>query len=84
VAYGLAVAEMTEQIIPIDMPTDPEEIKKAMDVRRQAVRIMLAELTMLSERLRKVIGPGDWLQYTASQTEESGSDIFGVARERQA
>jgi hypothetical protein len=75
---------MKENVIPIDMPTDPEEIKKAMAVRRQAVRIMLAELTMLSERLRKVMGPAAWLQWTASQTEASESDIFGVAKERQA
>jgi hypothetical protein len=53
-------------------PTDPEMIKAHMDARRQAVRILLAELTMLSERLRNIIGPAAWLEYMG----KSNSDVM--------
>lgn len=66
-----------------DLPTNPEDIKKAIDVRRQATRIMMAEITVLSELLRKTIGPVEWLRYMSETVQSGGSDIFGVARERQ-
>ena len=66
-----------------DLPTNPVDIKKAIDVRRQATRIMMAEITVLSELLRKIIGPVEWLKYMQETVQSGESDIFGVARERQ-
>ena len=66
-----------------DLPTNPVDIKKAIDVRRQATRIMMAEITVLSELLRKTIGPVEWLKYMQETVQSGESDIFGVARERQ-
>jgi hypothetical protein len=65
-----------------EVPTDPETIKEHIKVRRQAVRIMLAEITVLSERLRKTVGPVEWLKYMSAESEAAGADIFGVAKER--
>jgi hypothetical protein len=44
-------------------PTDPEAIKEHIIAHQQAVRIILAQLTMLSERLRHMIGPVAWLEF---------------------
>lgn len=67
-----------------DLPTDPADMKKAIEVRRQAVRIMMAEISVLSEGLRQIVGPVEWLRYMTESVQSGKSDIFGVARERQA
>ena len=66
-----------------DLPTNPEDMKKAIDVRRQAIRIMFAEISVLSEGLRNIVGPVEWLRYMGDSVQSGESDIFGVARERQ-
>ncbi len=44
-------------------PSDPETIKEHIIAHQQAARIILAQLTMLSERLRHKIGPVAWLEF---------------------
>lgn len=48
-------------------PTDIEEIKKDIELRQQAIRIMFAEITALQQHLAKALGPQGWLEYQASR-----------------
>jgi hypothetical protein len=50
-----------------ELPMEPDAIKAAIRVRREAVAIMLREVSILSENLRKKIGPVAMIQWMATQ-----------------
>lgn len=66
---------------PEEPPTDPVIIKQHIAVRREAVKIMLSEITMLSDRLRHTVGPVEWLKYQAQEVK--GDPIMGESEENQ-
>lgn len=64
-------------------PTDPEAIKQAIKVRRQAIRIMFAEITSLTQALMKHMGPAEFLMFQAEQKEQEEADMLGVVKEHE-
>jgi hypothetical protein len=72
-----------EVITKIDIPTDPAEIMEHLKVRHQAIKIMLADITMLSERLRATIGPVAWIEYMAKLKAAGDDDITNAYKLRQ-
>lgn len=70
-----------------DLPLEPEEIKRHIVVRREAVAIMLREVSVLSESLRQKIGAPAFLMWMAAQadaTNEILSDIDARVQQAQA
>lgn len=66
-----------------EFPTDTEQIKKAIRLRRRAIGIMLAEMTALQQHLRQNIGTSEWLQFQAEEKQAADADIMGSARDSQ-
>lgn len=62
-----------------DFPTDVDEIKKHLNLRRQAMRIMLAEIAALNQSLQSRIGPAEWLLFQAEQ--KAAFDEMGQQKE---
>lgn len=58
-----------------DLPDDVETIKKHLDVRREAVRIMLEEITVLTQALRSKLGPEAWVAYLSEQQQQLETDM---------
>lgn len=54
---------------PSLMPDDPDVIKEHIKLRQEAVRILLHELGLLSQRLREKLGPADWVRWMAEQNQ---------------
>ncbi len=71
-----------EVVLKVDIPTDPNQIKEDMRVRRQAIRIMYADLAMLSSRLRDVVGFPAWAEYMEQVAEAGKEDIAAAHRLR--
>jgi hypothetical protein len=65
-------------------PTDPEAIKRDVKLRREAVRMCMAEITALLQQLRKVITPAEYLKYQSETFGEAEADMMGVAKEKAA
>jgi hypothetical protein len=63
-------------------PTDPASIKRDINVRRQAIRIMLAEIAALQEHLKQKMTPVDYLRYQAEEAKKAEADILGVVKEK--
>ena len=62
-------------------PTDPEAIKADIAVRREAIRIMFAEITALKQHLGRALGPEAFLEYLSAESAD-GADAMGVASAR--
>jgi hypothetical protein len=54
-----------------DIPVEPEAIKAAIRVRREAISIMLKEVAMLTDVLRAKLGPVAMLQWMNEQAKTS-------------
>jgi len=63
-----------------EIPLDPDTIKAHIRVRREAVAIMLREVSILSENLRKKIGPIAMIEWMATQTAAT-DDILAATTE---
>lgn len=60
-----------------EIPLDPDTIKAHIVVRREAIAIMLREVSILSENLRKKIGPVAMIQWMQTQTQAT-DDILAA------
>lgn len=65
-------------------PTEPEAIKRDIKLRREAVRMCMAEITALLQQLRNTVTPVEYLKYQSETAEEAEADIMGVAKEKAA
>lgn len=64
-------------------PTDPEQIKRDINARRRAIRIMMAEIAALQEHLKLKMTAVDYLRWQAEEAQKAEADIMGVVKERQ-
>lgn len=65
-------------------PTAVPDIKRDIALRREAIRIMFAEITALKQHLAKALGPEGFLAWMAEEAAEGADDALGVVRDRQA
>lgn len=72
---------------PVDyapFPTDPTQIKADIEVRREAIRIMFAEITALKQHLARALGPEPYLEYMAFEAASERTNAMGVANHHQS
>ncbi len=60
-----------------ELPTEVDEIKRAMQVRRIAIQRMLGDNKYLGEILEQKIGKIAFLQYMAEVAQSAEGSIFG-------
>ena len=62
-------------------PESVDDIKHDLEIRRQAIRIMMAEVSALQSHLRKKMTPLEWLNYQAGVVESSREDAFSMMQD---
>lgn len=70
---------MTGPVEYAPFPTDPGQIKRDVAVRREAIRIMFAEITALKQHLARALGPEAYLEWLAEEAADDRSNAMGVA-----
>lgn len=58
-----------------DLPEEIPLIKEHLAVRREAVRIMMEEITILTQALRAKLGPQAWVMYLSEQQQAKETDM---------
>lgn len=58
-----------------DLPDDIPTIKEHLHVRREAVRMMMEEITVLTQALRIKLGPAAWVVYLSEQQAQQETDM---------
>jgi hypothetical protein len=58
-----------------ELPDDVEQIKAHLHARREAVRILLEEITVLTQALRIKLGPAAWMVYLSQQQQQLETDM---------
>lgn len=59
-------------------PETVDAIKHDLEIRRQAIRIMMAEVSALQAHLKTKMAPLEWLNYQAGVVESSRADAFSM------
>ena len=72
-----------DQVQWAPFPTEPEEIKKAILVRQEAMSIMLAETSALTNHLKVAIGPLEVVRWMQEQGEKAERARRGKPQEQQ-
>lgn len=62
-------------------PEAVDDIRHDLEIRRQAIRIMMAEISALQSHLRKRMTPLEWLQYQSEVVESSREGAFSMMQE---
>lgn len=74
---------MTGPVEYAPFPTEPAVIKADIEVRRQAIRIMFAEITALKQHLARALGPEAYLEYMAAEAADERSNAVGAVNAHQ-
>ena len=62
-----------------ELPQNPETTKQLLKVRRELVQKVLGEIGMLSDILKKQLGPSAYLQYMQEVRLSAQGDMFGAS-----